>query len=418
MRQLLVVVLMSALSVISLAQGQTTNPEVKSELNEGARQYKDGNFAEAQKHFERALELDPSNKNAAVFIARAIQQQYRPGVDTPENVSKAEEAIAAYKRVLAIDPNHDDAYNAVAYLYRNMRDEEKEREWLSARTDSPSASPEKRSDTYTILASKEWNCSFDITERKEHKKTVRKPDGVFIEYVKPKVQSDFDRARACALKGLELVEQAISLNPNNPNAWSYKTNLLREMAKMAQMEGNDFEKDDFYRGAEEAQTTQKRLTEEAAQKKEQDKKAPQEAKAKDDEQKSVTSPIGEVTLDAPVRVPDSNPNEATIRPSPPKPTPTPRKMVVSGGVLNGKVVSKPQPSYPEAAKAARVSGVVAVEVLVDEEGKVIEAKALSGNPLLRDPAVEAARKARFAPTRLRGEAVRVRGVITFNFALQ
>jgi protein TonB len=119
-----------------------------------------------------------------------------------------------------------------------------------------------------------------------------------------------------------------------------------------------------------------------------------------------------------VRVPDSNPNAATMPPPPPKPTPTPRKMTVSGGVLNGKAVSKPQPSYPEAAKAARVSGVVAVEVLVDEEGKVIEAKALSGNPLLRDPAVEAARKARFAPTRLRGEAVRVRGVITFNFALQ
>jgi hypothetical protein len=239
----------------------------KNALNEGARAYRDGRFSEAQEKFEYALSLDPDQKNAPVFIARAIQQQYRPGVDTPENVARANKAIEAYKRVIEADPGNEDAFNAVAYLYRQMRDEDKERAWLLQRANLSGAAPEKRSDAYTVLASKEWNCSFEITEQKENKQTVQKPDRVVIEYSKPKEQAEFDKARNCALKGLELVEQAISLNPNNPNAWSYKTNLLREMAKMAQMEAKPTEKADFDKKADEAEAKQKQLNEEAAARK-------------------------------------------------------------------------------------------------------------------------------------------------------
>lgn len=90
---------------------------------------------------------------------------------------------------------------------------------------------------------------------------------------------------------------------------------------------------------------------------------------------------------------------------------------ISGGVLNGKVISKPQPDYPPIARAARAQGTVAVQVLVDEEGYVISARAVSGHPLLQQAAVQAARGARFAPTRLAGELVKVQGVITYNFVL-
>lgn len=58
-----------------------------------------------------------------------------------------------------------------------------------------------------------------------------------------------------------------------------------------------------------------------------------------------------------------------------------------------------------------------VEVTVDEEGYVISARAISGHPLLQQAAVKAARQARFAPTRLSGKPVKVRGVITYNFVL-
>jgi protein TonB len=84
-------------------------------------------------------------------------------------------------------------------------------------------------------------------------------------------------------------------------------------------------------------------------------------------------------------------------------------------VLNGKAISKPQPSYPPIAREAKASGTVVVQVLIDEDGKVTEARAINGHPLLRKAAEEAARNARFSPTQLSGQPVKVTGVITYNF---
>ncbi|HWW76608.1 MAG TPA: hypothetical protein VNZ44_14525, partial [Pyrinomonadaceae bacterium] len=75
------------------AFGQTNAEDARRELNEGGRAYRYGKFAEAEQHFRRALELDPEGKNTRVFIARAAQQQYKPGLDTPENVAAGEHAV-------------------------------------------------------------------------------------------------------------------------------------------------------------------------------------------------------------------------------------------------------------------------------------------------------------------------------------
>lgn len=100
---------------------------------------------------------------------------------------------------------------------------------------------------------------------------------------------------------------------------------------------------------------------------------------------------------------------------PPKATPKPVPKTVSGGVLNGKATSLPKPGYPPAAKAVRASGSVSVQVLISESGSVISANAVSGHPLLRAAAEGAARGARFSPTLLSGQPVKVSGVITYNF---
>ncbi|HVQ57009.1 MAG TPA: TonB family protein [Pyrinomonadaceae bacterium] len=88
---------------------------------------------------------------------------------------------------------------------------------------------------------------------------------------------------------------------------------------------------------------------------------------------------------------------------------------ISGGVLNGKAISLPKPPYPPAAKAVRAGGSVSVQVLIDENGSVVSASAVSGHPLLRAAAAAAARGARFSPTKLSGQPVKVSGVITYNF---
>jgi TonB family protein len=104
-------------------------------------------------------------------------------------------------------------------------------------------------------------------------------------------------------------------------------------------------------------------------------------------------------------------------PQPPAQAPARPGRAISGGVLNGKAISKPQPAYPAVARAARASGTVVVSVEVDEKGNVTSAKAISGHPLLRAAAEAAARQARFSPTLLSGKPVKVTGTITYNFEL-
>ncbi|MFN2501261.1 MAG: TonB family protein [Pyrinomonadaceae bacterium] len=113
--------------------------------------------------------------------------------------------------------------------------------------------------------------------------------------------------------------------------------------------------------------------------------------------------------------PTGGDDDAPPPPPAPKPTPKPVPKTISGGVMNGKATSLPKPAYPAAAKAVRASGSVSVQVLISESGSVISASAVSGHPLLRAAAEGAARGARFSPTLLSGQPVKVSGVITYNF---
>lgn len=88
-----------------------------------------------------------------------------------------------------------------------------------------------------------------------------------------------------------------------------------------------------------------------------------------------------------------------------------------GGVINGQALSLPKPEYSAAARAAKASGSVSVQVTIDENGNVFSAEAISGHSLLRDAAEQAAWQAKFSPTKLQGKAVRVTGVIVYNFVL-
>lgn len=118
----------------------------------------------------------------------------------------------------------------------------------------------------------------------------------------------------------------------------------------------------------------------------------------------------------------SNKQTVKVDEEPPPPmaarAPKPLLRPVSSGVLNGKAISLPKPTYPPAARSAQVSGVVTVEVVIDESGKVISAKASDGPQLLRQAAEQAARLARFSPTILSGQPMKVSGQINYNFSLQ
>jgi TonB family protein len=107
---------------------------------------------------------------------------------------------------------------------------------------------------------------------------------------------------------------------------------------------------------------------------------------------------------------------------PPPPPPRPRLsgeeevITITRSENQPRAIKRTEPLYPELARAAGARGAVSVEVTIDEQGEVVAVKALSGHPLLRDAAVEAAQQWRFSPTIIHGNAVKVVGTLTFNFS--
>jgi len=122
--------------------------------------------------------------------------------------------------------------------------------------------------------------------------------------------------------------------------------------------------------------------------------------------------------------PETEKPEAKPTPSPTSPATQPvsgsepETKPADGGILNSKALDLPAPKYPEAAQKAHASGQVQVKVLVDETGRVISAEALFGPESLRQAAVEAAKLAKFPPTVVEGAAVKVSGILTYDFKAQ
>jgi tetratricopeptide (TPR) repeat protein len=269
-----IAVVLAILVVTSSGCGVINRIRSKNQLNEAARAYREGHFEEAEQYSRRALALDPDNKTAPQFIARSIHAQFRPGVQSPENIAKARQAIEAYQRILEKNPKDEEAYKAIAYLYGAIKEDDKLRQWIIARATSETTEPEKRAEAYVVLASKDWDCSYKITELPTNKITSvdAASSKATVSYKKPTEQKEFDAAQTCVKRGLEEIENAIRFDPNNESAWSYKTNLLLEASKLAEMDGKTDAKAEYQKQYEAALKRTTELSEANQKKKEEEAK--------------------------------------------------------------------------------------------------------------------------------------------------
>ena len=249
-----IVIVLAILVATSSGCGVINRIRSKNQLNEAARSYREGRFPEAEQHSRQAAELDPDNKTAPMFIARTIHAQYRPGVQSPENIAKAQQAIEAYQNILNKNPQDEESYKAIAYLYGAIKEEDKLKQWISQRAASDATEPVKRAEAYVVLASKDWDCSFKITEQPGVKTTTidQSNNKATVSYQKPSDPKDFNQAQLCVKNGLAEAENAIKFDPNNESAWSYKTNLLLEAAKLAEMDGQAEQKAQYQKDYEAA----------------------------------------------------------------------------------------------------------------------------------------------------------------------
>ncbi len=96
----------------------------RDQLNKGVESYKNSRFEQAIDHFQQAVQLDPSLTNARMYLATAYVSLYIPGVDSPDNLRNAQQAIDQYQKVLDDKPSREQKVNSakgIAYLYLNMK---------------------------------------------------------------------------------------------------------------------------------------------------------------------------------------------------------------------------------------------------------------------------------------------------------
>jgi hypothetical protein len=279
-----IAIVLALLVVASSGCSVINRIRAKNELNEAARAYREAHFEEAEQHSRRALELDPENKTAPLFIARIFHREYRPCINTHENLAKAHTSIEEYKKLLQKDPKNEEAYKAIASLLGAIKEDEEQRKWILQRASDGNADAEKRSEAYVVLASKDWHCSNEITDLPSNKITTvdTSNNKATVSYRKPKDEKEFQAAKMCVTRGLEEIENAIKLDPNSEAAWSYKTNLLLEASKLAEMEGKMDEKAQLDKKREEAQKRTDQLSKINQEK--------AEKKRKEEEAKKAASP--------------------------------------------------------------------------------------------------------------------------------
>jgi tetratricopeptide (TPR) repeat protein len=270
--KIILILLLSVLSACSTEQTTTptktttttTSPaqgspdqNAENEIQQGARVFKAGDFAGARQHFEKALALDPTNKKAAILLARVIHTQHRREDKTAANTATADEALNAYQKALAINPESDEALKNIIALYKVLGRDDELRRWVGERAANTNLTPKRRAELYGFLASKDFDCSLDVTIANEQ--SITRPDGsMTTRYQKPADARLYEKATGCVAAGLESIETAIKLDPESERLWGTKFGLLSEARKLALMDGKTEKAEELARQADEVR---KRATE-------------------------------------------------------------------------------------------------------------------------------------------------------------
>lgn len=250
----------------------------RKSLVDGASAYKNRKFAEAEQLFRNAVKRDPEGKTmegktAQLFLARTLHSEY---IGNRSDKSKAEEAVKEYQKVLRENPTDQSSFKAVANLYENLQMPDDWLKWVTERADNESIPREQRAEALTSLAAKKNSCASDVTDAEAVKKTVTGKDGKQVfQFVKPANPEDFERLKKCTEEGMALTGKAVEFDQNSDSAWSYRTNMLIQKMRIAEMEGNTAEKDSYKKQADDAkakftvlaEAKRKKEEEEAARKK-------------------------------------------------------------------------------------------------------------------------------------------------------
>ncbi|HYJ92826.1 MAG TPA: hypothetical protein VEV84_16060 [Pyrinomonadaceae bacterium] len=245
----------------------------RKNLVDGSKAYKDRKFQEAEDLFRQAVSRDPEGstvegRTAQLFLARTLHSEY---IGDRQKSNKAEDAIKEYKKALAVDPNDQSSYKAVASLLENLQRNDEWLTWVTERANNQNIRPENRAEALVSLGAKKNTCANDITDTEKTKKTVTQNGKQVFQFVKPENSEDLNTLKGCINDGKNFIDQALSLEgPANveglknidvkaasdddlkkradllrvfESARSYKASLLIQEMRLAEMEGRTPDRD-------------------------------------------------------------------------------------------------------------------------------------------------------------------------------
>ncbi len=337
--------------------------QVASEVEQSKAEYSFyiRKYTVARRHAELAYSLDPSNKDSLLIIARSIDAQCRADDQSQPNIVRVREAIAAYQRV-STDPANDEIFNAVSRLYDLIGETELRYSWVMQRALCINLSPTTRAEAFVELAKLDLDSSVSIAKGIIARAYSQETDTIVLPVSDSGSIDEISQALEIASHGVEMARQAISLDQDNEFAWKLETDLQLCMAKLNEFNGN----------GERAAVCRKRAQTTITQR--------EVLKAEREEAERMKS------------------------------------VTVECDTLCGRVVRVSTPKYPPIAKAARASGQVVVQLDIDAEGRVLAANTISGHPLLRAAAVQAAQQTTFSQGSANDRAVTI-GSMIYTFTM-
>src|SRR5689334_19238528 len=245
----------AALAVGALTLLGTGCNQLKSrdDLNKGVAAYKNAKYSEAVDDFQEAINLDPKNPNARVYLATAYMMQWIPGAVSPENVQFATKAKDEFGKVLNQDPNNSVALASLASLAFNEADPlpldqkmAKLDEAAGWYTKLVTADPKNRDGYYSLgaIAQKKFYPAL-MTARVEANMKPDEPGPLKDKKAKAELSAKYGPVIDDGVKNLQ---KALEIDPESDDAMAYMNLLIRERADLAD------DKDSYKKQVDEADT--------------------------------------------------------------------------------------------------------------------------------------------------------------------
>jgi tetratricopeptide (TPR) repeat protein len=202
----------------------------RDQLNKGVEAYKNSHYEQAIDHFQQAVQLDPGLVNARMYLATAFVSQYIPGVESPENLRTAQQAIEEYSKVLdnpaAARDQKVNSAKGVAYLYLNQKKWDDAKKYYRMASDMDPNDPEP----YYSVGVIDWTACYQPRMEKRAALGLKPEENLNPKNKEQKQACDELKAKNSSTiqEGIDTLNKAIQLRPDYDDAMAYMNLMYRE----------------------------------------------------------------------------------------------------------------------------------------------------------------------------------------------